>query len=160
MPTSSCLRSTRTTSWRESPPALRNHTRENPKPALQRKARLAAIKVVIKRTQTNAPSPSRAPARATRPRSRSAARPPPARAPKKNTSADKFAPHCEDARRSRHPKLLTGSMMRNTVWWSTKASGEIERAILISPFRKTCCSESNARPASSLREPGHQVLRQ
>jgi hypothetical protein len=44
------------------------------------------------------------------------------------------------------------AMIRNTVWWSTKASGEIESAILISPFRKTCCSESNARPVSSLQQ--------
>jgi hypothetical protein len=43
-------------------------------------------------------------------------------------------------------------MIRNTVWWSTNASGEIESAILMSPFRKTCCSESKARPASSLRQ--------
>lgn len=41
--------------------------------------------------------------------------------------------------------------MTKTVWWSTKASGVIESAILMSALRKTCWSESNASPASSLR---------
>jgi hypothetical protein len=45
---------------------------------------------------------------------------------------------------------LTGSMTTHTCWWSTNGSGEIETAIEMSTFRKTCWSESKARPASSL----------
>ena len=51
---------------------------------------------------------------------------------------------------SQRAQVDTGSIVRNTVWWSTNGSGVIETAILISPLRNTCCSESNARPASSL----------
>lgn len=44
----------------------------------------------------------------------------------------------------------TGSMTTHTIWWSTKARGSIVIAIRMSAFRNTCCSESKARPASSL----------
>ena len=60
------------------------------------------------------------------------------------------ARHIDSTAKSELGPPAAGSTTTHTVWSSSIGSGAVSNANSMSILRNTCCSESNARPASSL----------